>query len=83
MIDPKIIDDFARKISEAIPPGVSTLKNEMEQNLRTTIESLFSKLNMVSRDEFDIQAAVLKRTREKLEELEQQLTKLEKKYLDT
>jgi len=81
MIDPKIIDDFSRKIADAIPPGVKSIKNEVEKNVRATIESLFSKMNLISRDEFDIQSAVLARTREKLEALEKQIEILEKKHV--
>lgn len=83
MIDPKIIDEFSAKVSAAIPPGVGKLKEEVEQNIRTTVEKLFQKLNLVSREEFDIQSAVLLRTREKLEALEKQLADLEQKYTAT
>ena len=82
MIDPKIIDDISRKIADAIPPGVSQIKTELEHNIHSIVESYLSKLNLVSRDEFDIQTAVLARTREKLEALESELAKLEDKYLN-
>ncbi len=77
MIDPKIIDEFSQKIADAIPPGVSQIKTEVEQNVRSTVEAFFSKINLISRDEFDIQTAVLAKTREKLAALEKQIADLE------
>jgi len=77
--DPKIIDDLSRRLSESLPPGVNTLRKDTEQHVRHLLQSSFTKLNLVSREDFDIQQGVLRRTREKLEKLEQQVRQLEER----
>ncbi|HEB77995.1 MAG TPA: accessory factor UbiK family protein, partial [Methylothermaceae bacterium] len=52
---------------------------DMEKNFRAILQSAFSQMNLVSREEFDAQAALLRRTREKLENLEAQLAELERR----
>lgn len=82
MFDPKVFDDLARRLAEAVPPGMRLLQQDMEKNFRAVLQSAFSKLDLVSREEFDVQAAVLARTRAKLEQLEQQIAALEREVLD-
>lgn len=77
-MDPKILDDMARKLADSLPPGLHGLQSEAQRNLRAALEALLSKLNLVSREEFEVQSAVLARTRAKLEALEKQVSKLEK-----
>jgi BMFP domain-containing protein YqiC len=77
IFDPKILDDLSRKISQSLPPGVSNLQQETEQHINSLLQSGFSKLNLVPREEFDIQQAVLQRTREKLEALEKRVAEME------
>lgn len=77
MLDPKIFDDLAKKLNDAIPPGVKEVKKDLEQTFRTILQSAFSKLDLVTREEFDAQVRVLARTRAKLEAIEQKLTDLE------
>ncbi len=77
MLDPKIFDDISKRLAGSIPPGMQSLHDDLQRNLHTTLESALSKLNLVTRDEFDIQQAVLHRTRQKLELLEAQLRALE------
>lgn len=76
-LDPKIFDDLARKLADAVPPGLRELKADLEKNFRTVLQSALGKLDLVTREEFDVQAGVLLRTREKLEELSQRLAELE------
>ena len=76
-LDPKILDDLARKLADAVPPGLRELKADLEKNFRAVLQSALGKLDLVTREEFDVQAAVLLRTREKLEELSQRLAELE------
>lgn len=76
-LDPKILDDLARKLADAVPPGLREFKADLEKNFRAVLQSALSKLDLVTREEFDVQAAVLLRTREKLEELSQRLAELE------
>jgi len=77
-VDPRSIDDLARRLSAAVPPGVAALRRDLEDNFKAVLQSGLSKLDLVSRQEFDVQAAVLRRTREKLAALETRLAELEK-----
>ena len=77
IFDPKILDDLSRKLSETLPPGINTLQKDTEQHINSLLQSGFSKLNLVPREEFDVQQAVLQRTREKLEILEKRVAELE------
>ena len=79
MLDAKFIDNLARKISDSIPAGVKGAQADVEKNIHTLLQGALGKLDLVTREDFDAQAAVLRRTREKLEELEQAITELEKK----
>ena len=77
MIDPKIIDEIAQKISAVIPENIKQFKTDVEKNVRATVEKSLNQFNLVTREEFDIQQQVLLRTREKLEALEKRLQELE------
>ncbi len=72
-MDTKFIDDIARQISDKLPAGLLDMQQDVEKNIRTLVESALSKLDLVTREEFDLQTEVLARTREKLEALEKQL----------
>lgn len=78
MLDPKLFDDLARRLSEALPSGARELQQDVEKNLRTVLQASLSKLDLVTREEFDVQARVLARTREKLDKLEKTITALER-----
>ncbi len=60
-----------------MPPGLAALKNDLEQNFKAVLQSGLAKLDLVTRQEFDVQAAVLRRSRERLEELEARIAALE------
>lgn len=77
-MDPRSLDDLARRLSAAVPPGVTALRRDLEDNFKAVLQAGLRKLDLVSRQEFDVQAAVLTRTREKLEALEARLAALEK-----
>jgi BMFP domain-containing protein YqiC len=77
--DPKSLDDLARRLADAVPPGLTALKNDLEQNFKAVLQSGLTKLDLVARQEFDIQAGVLRRSRERLEELEARIAALEGK----
>ena len=81
MIDPKIIDDISRRLSESLPPGVASLQQETRQHMDSALQAAFARLDLVTREEFDVQAAVLARTREKLETLEKHVAELEQQLL--
>ena len=78
MIDPKILDDISSKVSNTLPKGLQALQSDLQYNLRTALESALTRLNLVTREEFDVQRAVLMRTREKIQALEKQVAELEK-----
>jgi BMFP domain-containing protein YqiC len=77
MINSKTFDELAQRIIDAIPAGARNLQQDVEKNLRAGINSAFGKLNLVTREEFEVQSAVLARTRLKLETLEAQVATLE------
>nr|WP_269813025.1 accessory factor UbiK family protein [Peristeroidobacter agariperforans] len=78
-MDPRSLDELARRLAAAVPPGVQALRRDLEENFKAVLQAGLSKLDLVSRQEFDVQAGVLRRTREKLEALEARLAELEKK----
>jgi ubiquinone biosynthesis accessory factor UbiK len=71
------IDKLARKLAEAVPEGLRSARDDLEQNFRSVLHSGISRLDLVTREEFDVQQAVLARTREKLEALERRLSAME------
>jgi BMFP domain-containing protein YqiC len=75
--DPRMIDDLARRLAGAVPESVSALRRDLEQNFKGVLQSQLARLDLVTREEFDVQAAVLKRTREKLAAMEERLAALE------
>ena len=77
MIDLSHIDDLARRLSNLVPPGVREGREELQQNFKAVLQSGLAKLDLVTREEFDVQRAVLLRTREKLEQLQRELESLE------
>ena len=77
MIDSKVFDDISKRIADNIPTGIQMLHDDLKQNVRSAVEAGLSHLNLVTREEFDVQAKVLARTRAKLEALEKQVAELE------
>jgi BMFP domain-containing protein YqiC len=77
MLDPKKLEEIAKNISNAIPPGVKSMAGEAEEKVKQALQSQLNKLDFVSREEFDVQSQVLIKTREKLEALEARLAALE------
>lgn len=77
MIDPKEINAFFHEVVDALPPGLKNMPSEAKANFKSCVQSALQKLDMVSREEFDAQAAVLARTRKKLTALEKKIAELE------
>jgi len=78
MIDNETIDSITRKLSSVLPDSVKLMQQDIENNIRVVLESAFSKMNLVSREEFDVQSRLLARTLEQLRELENKVSELEK-----
>ena len=74
MVNEKLIDEISGRIKEVM---ARTPAAEIERNMRAMLNSMFTRLDLVTREEFDIQSAVLARTREKLNALEARLAELE------
>ena len=72
------IEQLSKRISSLIPGDIKHMQDDIEKNIRSLLQSPLSKMNLVSREEFDVQSAVLQRTREKLEQLEKQVAQLKK-----
>jgi BMFP domain-containing protein YqiC len=81
MFDTKQLDQIAERIAGAIPPGFTHFKDDIEKNVHALLQSALSKLDLVSREEFEVQKAVLAKTRSRLEELEKRITELEQQVL--
>ncbi len=80
MFDPKKLEQIAKQIHDSLPQPVKELGADVDQKIRQVIQGQLTKLDIVSREEFDVQTQVLLRTRQKLTELEAKLAELEAKY---
>lgn len=77
MFDSKSIDDIANRLTDAIPPGLNNFKEDLEKNFHAVLQGALGKLDLVTREEFEVQKAVLAKTRSKLEDLEKRVEALE------
>jgi BMFP domain-containing protein YqiC len=71
------LDDIVRRLVESVPPGVRAVQQDLESNFRAVLRASLTKLDLVSRDEFDAQMRVLERTRARLEELERRVATID------
>ncbi len=77
MIDLNHIDDLARRLSDLVPPGLRQSREELQSTFKGALQAGLARLDLVTREEFEVQRAVLLRTREKLEALEKAVAALE------
>jgi BMFP domain-containing protein YqiC len=77
MLDLRGLDDLAQRLTALLPPGAEAASDDLRKAFRATLEAGIARLDLVTREEFDVQRAVLLKTREKLEALERQLAELE------
>ena len=82
MIDLNHIDELARRLSSLVPPGLRDSREELQATFKTALQAGLSKLDLVTREEFEVQRAVLLRTRDTLEALEQAVVALENRLSD-
>jgi BMFP domain-containing protein YqiC len=76
MIDLRTVDELTRKLGDSLPPGMAQLKDDIEARFRSVLTGAFERMNLVGREEYDAQCAILEETREKLATLESRLEKL-------
>jgi len=77
MLNAKKIEEIAKQVTDAIPPSLKNMANDIEDKTKTILQRKLSQLDVVTREEFDVQTQVLLKTRAKLAELEERLTQLE------
>ena len=77
MIDLGHIDELARRLSSLVPPGLREGREELQQNFKSVLQAGLGRLDLVTREEFDVQREVLLRTREQLEALQRTVAELE------
>ncbi len=77
MIDPRMIDELARRLAGTMPEGFRSLQQDIENNFKPVLRSMLSRLDLVTREEFDVQRDVLARTRARLDALTARLDELE------
>jgi BMFP domain-containing protein YqiC len=77
MIDFDKLDDLARRLSSLVPPSLRDGREELQENFKSVLQTGLAKLDLVTREEFEVQRAVLLRTREKLDELQRTVADLE------
>lgn len=77
MPTPPHFETLFKQFSQALPPGTFSLQQDLEKNLKAALNKVLHDMNLVTREEFELQSALLSRTREKLEVLEAQVTELE------
>ena len=78
MIKPDSLEDLARRLGEMLPPGLERLQDDFRRNVRGAMEAALARMDLVTREEFDVQAAVLARTREKLDALARRVEEMER-----
>lgn len=83
MLNPKFIDELTRKIVDTLPEGIVQLQSDIRKNIRAAVAAAFERMDLVTRQEFDVQVGVLARTREKLSALEEKVAKLEQEAAST
>lgn len=83
MIDPKAIDELIQRVSGLLPESASRMQDDVEKNLKGTVSGIFQKMDLVTREEYEVQAALLDRSRARLSELEARIADLERRILDS
>lgn len=76
MFDPKQFDDLAKKLFATLPPSLQNIEKDIQQKFKEVLQSAFARLDLITREEFDVQTKVLARTREKLDLIQKQIEEL-------
>jgi BMFP domain-containing protein YqiC len=75
-MDKNLLDNLATRLADAVPDDLNNLRDDLRKNFHAVLQSALGNLDLVSREEFDVQRKVLERTRNKLENLERELEEL-------
>jgi len=78
MIDNQTLNELTNKLSDLLPDSLKMMQDDVQKNIRAILESTLSNMHLVSREEFDVQVALLAHTQETLRQLEKQLEQLQK-----
>jgi BMFP domain-containing protein YqiC len=76
MFDPKQFDDLAKKLFASLPTSLQNFENDIQQKFKEILQATFARMDLITREEFDVQTKVLARTREKLDALQEQVDAL-------
>lgn len=76
MFDPKQCDEVVSKLFAALPSCLQNIEKDIQQKFKDILQATFSRMDLITRDEFDVQCKVLARTREKVEQLQEQINEL-------
>jgi BMFP domain-containing protein YqiC len=76
MFDPKQFDEIASKLFSALPTSLQNLEKDLQAQFKEILQATFAKMDLITRDEFDVQCKVLARTRDKVEQLQEQLNQI-------
>lgn len=76
MFDPKHYEEIAKKLFQSLPSGFQNLEKDIEQKFKEILQAAFVRMDLVTREEFDVQTKVLARTRDKLDSLQKQVDEL-------
>ena len=76
MLGPKQFDDLAKKLFATLPSSLQNIEKDIQQKFKEVLQSAFAHLDLVTREEFEVQSKVLARTREKLEQIQTQVNEL-------
>ena len=83
MINAKKIEEIAKQVTDSIPPSLKNIASDFEDKAKSVLQSKLSQLDVVTREEFDVQTQVLIKTRTKIAELEAKLAELEEKIVSS
>lgn len=81
MFDPKFIDDLSQRLHASLPEGMRVLQQDIDRNLRAAVQAALGRLDLVTREEFDVQTKVLARTRAQVDALGRRVAELEAQVL--
>ena len=77
----QIVNRVSEQLSQILPPGVRQLRGDIEENIKVVLREALARMELVTREEFDVQSVLLSRTRSRLEAVEKELKALEQRVV--